>query len=104
MTRYLYLNLTAGGALQSEWADWNRDHARDIVEHIPGMVKSQNFGLHPNYRNFHPETAASRPPYTLVNVFEADEQGRSSSSVHHCRRLPGLERALVSFPSRSAPI
>jgi len=54
------------------WTKWNIDHARDMVETTPGFVTARTYRVRPDYAGDHPEAAATRPPYDLVNYYELD--------------------------------
>lgn len=54
--------------LFDEWADWNREHARDMVK--AGFHSGQTFRVRTDFSYIHPETLSARPPYNMVQLYE----------------------------------
>ncbi|WP_084396580.1 hypothetical protein [Henriciella aquimarina] len=72
MTKYkLVVLMDVPEDLYGEWADWNRDHARDMVN--AGFISGQTFKVRPDYEGNHPEALPFVPPYSMVNIYEVDE-------------------------------
>lgn len=58
--------------LYGDWADWNDEHARDMVK--AGFISGQTWWVRPDYTRNHPEALPTRPPYNMVQMYEVDEQ------------------------------
>jgi len=94
----LFILMDVPSNLFEEWADWNSEHARDVVR--DGHISGQTFKVRTDFSYVHPELLEGRPPYTMVNAYEVDDatvEGRLTKKTPEMGQGPAVTTR--PFPS-----